>query len=181
MNHLLVHLQRAGYLLFDDTYIQPCFYLSFINNHFTLTSLCPSSHPSSSIILSPFILPLSISISLFLSFSVLFLMSTSPSFIHHHHPLHHLFSPTTLKHDLSYVDKTYYPSTNNNSNNNSTHPASSISHHNNNNGNSSNSSNDDDSKIMMTNEKTQLSITRMHDLVFNRALGMISTVSRLDL
>lgn len=34
---------------------------------------------------------------------------------------------------------------------------------------------------MMANEKTQLSITRMHDLVFNRALGMISTVSRLDL
>ncbi|CDH49453.1 predicted protein [Lichtheimia corymbifera JMRC:FSU:9682] len=105
-------------------------------------------------------------------------MSTSPSFIQHHHPLHHLFSPTTLKHDLSYVDKTYYPSTNN-SNNNSTHPASSASHHNNN--NNGNSSNDDDSKIMMANEKTQLSITRMHDLVFNRALGMISTVSRLDL
>lgn len=139
--------------MFDDTCINLVFICSFINIHFYITLLlCPSFHPPPP--------PL-----------ILFLMSTSPSFIHH--PLHHLFSPTTLKHDLSYVDKTYYPSTNNN-NSNSTHP---ISHHNNNTSNS----NDDDSKITITNEKTQLSITRMHDLVFNRALGMISTVSRLDL
>lgn len=25
-----------------------------------------------------------------------------------HFPMHHLFSPTTLDHDLTYVDKTYY-------------------------------------------------------------------------
>ncbi|KAG2216947.1 hypothetical protein INT45_001418 [Circinella minor] len=78
-----------------------------------------------------------------------------------HEPIHHLFSPTTLAHDLSYVDNTYYESTDSDSRSSSHSPT-------------------DGSYSKMT-EKSQQSITRMHTVTFNRAINVLSSISRLDL
>ena len=74
-------------------------------------------------------------------------------------PIHHLFSPTTLARDLSYVDNTYYlsntPALRSSASPTDVAPPKGL--------------------------KSQQSITRMHTMTFNRAVNVLSSISRLDL
>jgi serine/threonine protein kinase len=107
---------------------------------------------------------------IFLSFFILYIhilliMSsdfTIQTLSNSHFPMHHLFSPTALDHDLTYVDRTYYESTTpyddqfiSNNNNNPIH----------------------DSKL--PNEKQITS--SVHAIVLNRTINLVTSISRLDL
>jgi hypothetical protein len=69
-----------------------------------------------------------------------------------HYPMHHLFSPTALDHDLTYVDKTYYNASQNLASNSITKP---------------------------TNEKQ--SGLGVQAIVLNRTISLVTSISRLDL
>jgi hypothetical protein len=69
-----------------------------------------------------------------------------------HFPMHHLFSPTALDHDLTYVDKTYY-------NASPSHTAL--------------------TEPKSTNEKQPF--TNLHAMVLNKTISLVTSISRLDL
>ena len=150
------------FLYFDITYIQSIIIPgSFF---FKIITLLPSLYLSISLSNTYYIYIHSYThiVSLFSSNKIM----SSQSALHNlqipsHEPIHHLFSPTTLAHDLSYVDNTYYESTDAASRSSSHSPT-------------------DRSYSKMT-EKSQQSITRMHTVTFNRAINVLSSISRLDL
>lgn len=78
------------------------------------------------------------------------------------HPMLHLFSPTTLKGDLTYVDNTYYDA------NNISSSSFDVSNNNNNNNNSNRKSID----------TSQLSI---NSVMLTKAVGLLSSIKKLDL
>lgn len=150
------------FLYFDISYIQSIIIPgSFF---FKIITLLPSLYLSISLSNTYYIYIHSYThiVSLFSSNKIM----SSQSALHNlqipsHEPIHHLFSPTTLAHDLSYVDNTYYESTDAASRSSSHSPT-------------------DRSYSKMT-EKSQQSITRMHTVTFNRAINVLSSISRLDL
>jgi hypothetical protein len=75
--------------------------------------------------------------------------------------MHHLFSPTALDHDLTYVDKTYYAAAT---------PQNFTSNHEHHNANS---------ELKGSNEKQITS--SIHAMVLNRTINLVSSISRLDL
>jgi hypothetical protein len=89
-----------------------------------------------------------------------------------HQPMHHLFSPTALDYDLTYVDKTYYPSSNNSQSNDTATAATTTTTttttttlHNN----------------INTLNKLPDKLSSLQNLALHKTLRLVSSISRLDL
>jgi hypothetical protein len=78
-----------------------------------------------------------------------------------HYPMHHLFSPTALDHDLSYVDKTYY----------TTSAAVTAAEE-----EQLHATSESTAKLLPSTEKTSV-----HAMVLNRTVSLVNSISRLDL
>jgi hypothetical protein len=86
--------------------------------------------------------------------------------------MHHLFSPTALDYDLTYVDKTYYPSSNNSQSNDTATAATTTTTttttttlHNN----------------INTLNKLPDKLSSLQNLALHKTLRLVSSISRLDL